>query len=147
MTSRTVRRSRLRSRGRPSGTSPRAPNPSRIMTTPTIPAPGMIVVAIAAPPCSPTTPPSTSAGAGTRPSSAEIAGEPGEDGGGGAGTGPTDPFGVGMGSFAFWSVEHGGEAGRGQEGRVRPVRHGGHGRAGAGRADQGLGNGFGRGGL
>lgn len=49
-------------------------------------------------------------------SGAEVLGELGEDGGGGAGAGAADPFDVGVGSFPFWPVEHGGDAGRGQEG-------------------------------
>ena len=60
-------------------------------------------------------------------SRAEVLGELGEDGGGGAGAGAADPFDVGVGSFPFWPVEHGGDTGRGQEGRVGPVRHRGHG--------------------
>ena len=65
-------------------------------------------------------------------------GELGEDGGGGGGAGAADPFGVGVGSVAFWSVEHGGDACRGEEGRVGPVGHGGHGGAWSCGGEEGL---------
>jgi len=57
---------------------------------------------------------------------AEVLGELGEDGGGGGGAAAADPLGVGMGAVTFWSVEHGGNARRSEEGRVGPVRHRGH---------------------
>jgi hypothetical protein len=74
---------------------------------------------------------------------AEVLGELGENGTGGAGAGAADPFDVGMGSFAFRTVEHGGDACRGQERRVGPVRHRGHDCAAPSRGDEHLDDGRG----